>query len=250
MRFSDFDAARGSNRSLGACIHCDRPSSRPHQTAPPPAQTAPAPAESSAPPSSGAEETTYTPPPPQPVVSAYQEPPTEQPPPVEVGWAPPPMLVDPPPPAPAPQYVWTGGYWAWYGNWVWVAGRWAPPPRPHYHWVQPYYDHRHGHVIFVTGFWAAPSVSFVAPGLGLSLTLGRALAGRRAGTAPDGTGRCLRTAAPRLGLRHHRARADRDAARRGHRRTAGRERGHADQRERTRRTSTTPRLPTRPSTTR
>src|SRR5580692_1817576 len=76
-----------------------------------------------------------------------------------------------PPPPPSPQYVWTGGYWAWYGNWVWVHGRWAEPPRPQYHWVQPYYDHRGSHVVFVGGFWGAPGVSFVAPGLSVSLTL-------------------------------------------------------------------------------
>jgi len=62
--------------------------------------------------------------------------------------------VEPPPPEPGPQYAWTGGYWSWYGRWVWIHGRWLPPPQPGYHWIPPYYDHRGDHVVFVGGFWA------------------------------------------------------------------------------------------------
>jgi WXXGXW repeat (2 copies) len=37
--------------------------------------------------------------------------------------------------APAPGYVWIGGYWNWVGErHVWVPGRWRPG-RPGYYWV-------------------------------------------------------------------------------------------------------------------
>jgi len=96
------------------------------------------------------------------------------------------MLVAPPPPPPSPQYVWIGGYWSWYGNWVWIQGRWAPPPQPNFRWFQPYYDHRGSNVVFVGGFWGAPGVSFVAPGLGISLSLALPGPGVIAGPPPMG----------------------------------------------------------------
>jgi len=65
------------------------------------------------------------------VVSVYVDPPQEEPAPVAVDWAPPPMLVEDVPPPPYPDAVWTGGYWAWQGRWVWSAGRWSRPPREH-----------------------------------------------------------------------------------------------------------------------
>ena len=112
-----------------------------------------------------------------PVVSVYVDPPIEQPEPIAVQWAPPPMLVEVPPPQPYPDAVWTGGYWAWEGRWYWAAGRWSPPPRPHYVWVQPYYEHRADVVVFVPGFWCAPERHFVppAPGLRISVAFARAV---------------------------------------------------------------------------
>ena len=52
------------------------------------------------------------------------------------------VLVAPPAPreevigiAPAPGYVWLGGYWGWVGNrHEWVPGHWSAP-RPGYVWV-------------------------------------------------------------------------------------------------------------------
>jgi len=52
------------------------------------------------------------------------------------------VMVAPPAPrvevigaAPAPEYVWIGGYWNWVGGrHEWVKGRWAPP-NPGHHWV-------------------------------------------------------------------------------------------------------------------
>ena len=122
-----------------------------------------------------------------PVVSVYVDPPLEQPAPIAVQWAPPPMLVEVPPPQPYPDAVWTGGYWAWEGRWFWSAGRWAPPPRPSFVWVQPYYEHRADVVVFVPGFWCAPERHFVPPAPGLSITVALAAPGLRfVGHAPMG----------------------------------------------------------------
>ena len=128
----------------------------------------------------------YVPQPPPPVVSVYIEPPLVQPPPVVIGWAPPPMLVEAPPIMPFEGAVWIGGYWAWHGNWVWSAGRWAPPPQPGYGWVHPYYENRSGVVVFVGGHWAAPGVAFVPPPPSLNLTVAVALAGVVPGPRPIG----------------------------------------------------------------
>ena len=68
----------------------------------------------------------------------------------------------PPPPqedvvigvAPAPDYVWVGGYWARRSSgWVWVGGRWVAPPRPGVVWVPGRWEpHPRGHV-WVSGHW-------------------------------------------------------------------------------------------------
>ncbi len=125
----------------------------------------------------------WTPPPPEPVISVQVEPPLVQPAPILVDVAPPPMLVEVPPPQPYPGAVWTGGYWGWQGRWVWCAGRWASPPRTDDVWVQPYYEHRDGAVVFVAGFWAARGVAFVPPPPGLHLSIQVAIGG---GTRPVG----------------------------------------------------------------
>ena len=120
------------------------------------------------------------------VVSVYVDPPLVQPAPVLIGWAPPPLLVEAPPPPPFAGAIWVGGYWVWQGNWVWAAGRWMAPPQPAYVWVNPYYEHRAGAVVFVDGFWAAPGVAFMPPPLSLHLTLAVPLAGVIPGPAPIG----------------------------------------------------------------
>ena len=121
-----------------------------------------------------------------PVVSVYVDPPLEQPEPIAVQWAPPPMLVEVPPPQPYAEAIWTGGYWAWEGRWFWSAGRWAPPPRPRYVWVQPYYEHRADVVVFVPGFWCAPERHFMPPPPGLSISVAIAAPGVRFGRPPMG----------------------------------------------------------------
>ncbi len=122
----------------------------------------------------------------EPVVSVYVDPPIAQPEPIAVQWAPPPMLVEVPPPQPYAEAFWTGGYWAWEGRWFWSAGRWAPPPRPRYVWVQPYYEHRADVVVFVPGFWCAPERRFIPPAPGLRISLAVAAPGLRMGRPPMG----------------------------------------------------------------
>lgn len=119
------------------------------------------------------------------VISVVVEPPISQPPAIAVPWAPPPMLVEVPPPPP-PAAVWVGGYWVWQGTWVWAHGYWATPPQPSYHWVQPYYEHRDGAVIFVAAHWAAPGVVFVPPPLGIHIELAAVRADVVPGPRPIG----------------------------------------------------------------
>ena len=145
---------------------------------------------------------TYVEPAPQPVVSIYVEPPIQQPAPILVGWAPPPMLVETVAPLPFAGAVWVGGYWVWEGNWVWAAGRWAPPPQPNYVWVHPYYENRDGAVVFITGHWSPPGVVFVPPAPSLHLTLVTPSAGVSVGLRPIGPPGVFVPAPPgsRLGL--------------------------------------------------
>jgi WXXGXW repeat (2 copies) len=67
--------------------------------------------------------------------------------------APPPPLVEVIPVAPNPYYVWTSGYWAWNGRWVWIGGRWVVRPRPTAVWVGGHWSrHAHGYV-WIGGGW-------------------------------------------------------------------------------------------------
>ncbi len=125
------------------------------------------------------------PPPPEAVYAEYRVP-ESQPSPVAVPWAPPPMYVEAVPPQPSPEATWTGGYWVWHGNWVWARGHWATPPRPRYHWVPPYYEHRQDRVVFVDGFWSPPNVAFVPPARNLVIALAVIGAGVAVGHAVQG----------------------------------------------------------------
>jgi hypothetical protein len=81
------------------------------------------------------------------------EPAPEQPAEVVVTEAPPAPQVEVRIAAPGPEFVWTPGYWAWHGHWVWVGGRWARPPHRHAVWVAGHWGHRgHGYV-WIGGRW-------------------------------------------------------------------------------------------------
>jgi hypothetical protein len=68
----------------------------------------------------------------------------------------------PPPPredvvigvAPAPGYVWVGGYWARRPTgWVWINGRWTSPPRPGAVWVSGRWERDPRGHLWVAGHW-------------------------------------------------------------------------------------------------
>ncbi|MEP7101802.1 MAG: hypothetical protein ABI781_14930 [Burkholderiales bacterium] len=125
---------------------------------------------------------------PQAVYTEYRAP-ISQPAPIAVPWAPPAMLLESIPPQPSPDSNWTGGYWVWRQGWVWAPGYWATPPRPRYHWVPPYYEHRQDRVVFVDGFWSPPDVGFVRPAAGATIALaviGAAFAVGHAPVGPEG----------------------------------------------------------------
>lgn len=78
-------------------------------------------------------------PPPQPVVVTAS--------------APPAALVEVIPVAPGPYYVWTPGYYAWNGGWIWIGGRYVTRPRPTAVWVGGRWTpHGHGY-IWIGGGW-------------------------------------------------------------------------------------------------
>ncbi len=56
--------------------------------------------------------------------------------------------------APAPGYIWFGGYWDWVGGrHVWVAGHWGPG-RAGYHWVPYTWVRAGGGWRMAPGHWA------------------------------------------------------------------------------------------------
>lgn len=59
----------------------------------------------------------------------------------------------PPPGAPG-LWVWRPGRWRWNGHaYLWVAGRYVHPPRPHAAWVPGHWAARRGHWVWVPGHW-------------------------------------------------------------------------------------------------
>jgi hypothetical protein len=75
---------------------------------------------------------------------------------------PPPALpvYDTIPPAPAPNYMWTPGYWAWGpAGYYWVPGTWVLAPQPGYLWTPGYWGYNNGYYGYNNGYWA-PQVGF------------------------------------------------------------------------------------------
>src|SRR5579863_7072115 len=92
--------------------------------------------------------------------------------PVVTADTPPPPLPDyEQPPIPAPGYIWSPGYWSWgddEGDYYWVPGTWALPPRPGLLWTPGYWAWVGGQYLFHEGYWG-PHVGFyggVAYGFG------------------------------------------------------------------------------------
>lgn len=79
---------------------------------------------------------------------------------VSIGVAPPMLPVYEQPICPAPNYIWTPGYWAWgdYG-YYWVPGTWIEPPAVGLLWTPGYWGWGSGAYAFHAGYWG-PTVGF------------------------------------------------------------------------------------------
>lgn len=57
---------------------------------------------------------------------------------------------------PSRDAVWIAGYYRWAPRrhrYVWVAGRWALPPRPHAIWVEGRWERRNNEWVYYQGRW-------------------------------------------------------------------------------------------------
>jgi len=67
---------------------------------------------------------------------------------------PPPLPEYEQPPCPAPNLIWTPGYWAWSPNgYYWVPGTWVAAPQPGYLWTPGYWAFTGGNYGWHPGFW-------------------------------------------------------------------------------------------------
>ena len=73
---------------------------------------------------------------------------------ISVGFAPPVLPVYEPPPCPAPNLIWTPGYWA-YGpdGYYWVPGAWVPAPYVGALWTPGYWGWSTGLYVWHPGYW-------------------------------------------------------------------------------------------------
>jgi hypothetical protein len=79
---------------------------------------------------------------------------------VSVDVAPPALPVYEQPPLPAPDYIWTPGYWAWSGDdYFWVPGTWVEAPSPGLLWTPGYWAWNDGAYVFNEGYWG-PHVGY------------------------------------------------------------------------------------------
>jgi hypothetical protein len=67
--------------------------------------------------------------------------------------APPPTKIEDVPIAPNGDYVWTPGYWAWNGTWVWVSGRYTLRPYPTARWTPGHWERRDRRYFWIEGRW-------------------------------------------------------------------------------------------------
>ena len=72
---------------------------------------------------------------------------------VAVDEAPPAPVVEEIGMAPAPGFIWIGGYWGWNGRWMWQSGHWGRPPHRGALWIGPRYAIRGGRHVFIRGYW-------------------------------------------------------------------------------------------------
>jgi WXXGXW repeat (2 copies) len=72
-----------------------------------------------------------------------------------VGYGPPaPLVEEPYGVAPAPDYIWTPGYYDWDGGvWAWRGGSWRRRPHPDDRWVGPRWERRGSGYRYHGGGW-------------------------------------------------------------------------------------------------
>ncbi|MBV8198780.1 MAG: YXWGXW repeat-containing protein [Candidatus Eremiobacteraeota bacterium] len=79
---------------------------------------------------------------------------------ISVGFAPPALPTYTIPQAPAPNYIWTPGYWAWgSAGYYWVPGTWVPAPQPNMYWTPGYWGYNGSGYGWNAGYWA-PQIGF------------------------------------------------------------------------------------------
>jgi hypothetical protein len=79
---------------------------------------------------------------------------------IGISFGPPAIPVYAQPPAPAPNYIWTPGYWAWGPQgYYWVPGTWVMAPAPGLAWTPGYWSYDDGRYYWNAGYWA-PQVGF------------------------------------------------------------------------------------------
>jgi hypothetical protein len=102
---------------------------------------------------------------------------------ISVAIAPPPIPIYVQPPIPAPDYLWTPGYWAWNGDdYYFVPGSWIEAPQPGYLWTPGYWGWRDGGYFFNQGYWG-PHIGFYG---GIDYGFGYGGVGYRGGYWRDG----------------------------------------------------------------
>jgi hypothetical protein len=81
---------------------------------------------------------------------------------ITVGFAPPALPLYEQPVCPAPDYIWTPGYWAWDNNvtdYYWVPGTWVLAPEVGLLWTPPWWGWSGSAFVFHDGFWG-PTIGF------------------------------------------------------------------------------------------
>jgi len=75
---------------------------------------------------------------------------------IVVSISPPALPVYVQPQAPAPNYIWAPGYWAYdsfFADYYWVPGTWVVAPTPGYLWTPGYWYWNSGQYVYSDGYW-------------------------------------------------------------------------------------------------
>lgn len=79
---------------------------------------------------------------------------------ISISVAPPELPIYEQPPCPAPNLIWTPGYWSWSDDgYYWVPGAWVEAPAEGLLWTPGYWGYDNGNYMWNDGYWA-PEVGF------------------------------------------------------------------------------------------